>query len=363
MSPRPVVALDYRPALLGGAGIGRAVRELARALALRDDLTLHLFGHSLARARQREAAPAGARLHRRPIPGRSLPLLARFGLGADRLCGRPDVFHWTDYVQPPVSRARPVLTIHDLAFAREQAWHGPHAAVLRSRTAAAASAAAAVIAPSRATADDVHWLLPQAARTVVIPFGADHVPAVRPAPPPGFGTDHLLCVGTIEPRKNHRALLRALRLLPAPRPRLVVVGRPGWECADITAELRAAGREGAVTWLADADDALLFALLAHARALVYPSLWEGFGFPPLEAMALGVPVVAHDCAPLRELTDGAAVLVDAARPDALADGIARALGDRELRGRLADAGRARAAGFRWHACAAAHAALYREVAP
>ncbi|MGE3353200.1 MAG: glycosyltransferase family 4 protein [Planctomycetota bacterium] len=361
---RPAVALDYRPALLSRAGIGRAVRELARALGERrdGDLALHLFGHSLAAARVPHREPVGARLHRLPIPGRALPLLRRLGLGADRLAGGAAVFHWTDYVQPPVCRARAVLTVHDLAFWRDASWHGEDAAVLRVRTERAAAAAAAVVVPSRATAGDVARWLPAAHRVEVIPFGGDHVPTA-PLPRPAVAArDYVVAVGTVEPRKNHRALLAALRLLPAPRPLLIVVGRRGWECAAIADELEAACAAGDAIWLEHADDAATWALLAHAQLCVYPSLWEGFGFPPLEAMALGTPVVAHAVAPLEELTDGNALLCDAAAPDALAAAIARGLGDDALRSRLAIGGRARAAAFRWRDCAAAHAALYREVA-
>jgi glycosyltransferase involved in cell wall biosynthesis len=198
-------------------------------------------------------------------------------------------------------------------------------------------------------------------RTVVIPFGSDHVPRARPPRPPNVAGDYVLCLGTIEPRKNHRTLLAALRLLQPPRPRLVVVGGRGWECDGIVAELQAACAGGEALWLQHADDALTFALLAHARLLVYPSLWEGFGFPPLEAMALGTPVVGHACAPLEELTDGNALLCDARAPAALAAAIGRALGDDALRRQLQAGGRARAAQFSWSACASAHAALYREV--
>jgi alpha-1,3-rhamnosyl/mannosyltransferase len=353
------LALDYRPALHGRAGIGRAVRELARALADEPDVELHLFAHSLAAARSAVAPPPRARLHRLPIPGRSLPWLQRLGIGADRLGGNPAVFHWTDYVHPPLSRARIALTVHDLAFLRDPAWHGGDAPALRARTERAVRAAGIVIAPSQATAGDLRALQP--ARVAVIPFGADHVPAVT-APHPLGGEPYALCLGTIEPRKNHRALLQAWRRLPPSRPLLVVMGRRGWADDAIVQELEQAGREGLARWLRAADDAAAFRWLAHARLLVYPSLWEGFGFPPLEAMALGVPVVAHDCAPMRELTDGAAMLCDARDPAALAAMLEQALGDRCATAQFAAAGRARAAGFRWRACARAHVAAYREVA-
>jgi glycosyltransferase involved in cell wall biosynthesis len=350
------IALDYRPAMLSGSGIGRAVRELARALAARDDVDMRLFAHSLAPARVACPPPPGARLRRLPLPGRCLPALAAVGLGADRLVGGARVFHWTDYVHPPVSTARVVLTVHDLAFVREPAWHGAAAAGLRARTAAAIAAAAIVVAPSQATASDVRAFAPRA-DVRVIPFGADHAP-VAPLPT----ADHVLCLGTIEPRKNHRALLQAWSLLPAPRPRLVVVGRVGWECADVVRELRAAAAAGWLDWLPAADDATVWRLLRSARALAFPSLWEGFGFPPLEAMALGVPVVAHDCAPMRELGHGVFTFADAREPALLAAALQRALTDDGVRTRAATAGPARAAQFRWADCAQSHAALYREVA-
>lgn len=358
--PLPI-ALDHRPALLSPTGLGRAARELARALAQRDDVDLHLFGHCLARARVACEVPANTTLHRLPIPGRALPLLRRCGLGADVLAGGVRVFHWLDYVFPPVRRARLVLTVHDLAFLRDPGWHGPAAAGLAERTRAAAALAEVIVTPSRATASDVRQLLGDTRPVRVIPFGADHVPT-GPTTHPLGGRDYALAIGTIEPRKNHRTLLAAWRRLRSPRPLLVVIGRVGWQCAAIVQELRQAGDEGLVRWLPDCDDAAAFRWLQHARCLVFPSAWEGFGFPPLEAMQLGVPVVASDIAPLRELGADAMQFVAAGDPDALADGITRLLGDTTLHHELARRGRARANTFRWRDCAAAHAALYHEVA-
>lgn len=350
------LALDYRPALLSAAGIGRAVRELARALVARDDVELHLFAHCLARARVPGVVPAGAALHRLPVPGRLLPALGRLGLGADRLAGSPRVFHWTDYVQAPLSAARSVLTVHDLAFVREPGWHGGNAAVLRERTALAIAAAAAVVVPSQTTAADVRAFAPAAA-VHVAPFGADHVP-----PPVRRASPHVLCLGTIEPRKNHLGLLAAWRLVPEPRPPLLVVGRTGWECAPIVAALRGAAAAGELQWRERVADDELWPLLHGARLLVFPSHWEGFGFPPLEAMQAGIPVVANDCAALRELGDGAFLFADAHDPAALAAAIDRGLRDENTRARAVAAGRRRAADFRWRRCAEAHAAIYREVA-
>jgi len=354
------IALDYRPALLSRAGIGRATRELARALVEVEDLRVHLFGHCLARARVPASAPRGARLHRLPIAGRLLPALERLGLGAERLAGGAALVHWTDYVQPPVRSAPRVLTVHDLAFVRDERWHGAAAAGLRERTRRAVARATALVTPSRATAEDLRAFAPDAPRARVIPWGGDHVPTER-LPRVGRFDDYVLCVGTVEPRKNHLGLLEAWRRLPRPRPHLVVAGARGWECDEIVAALRAAEQQGALTWLDRVQDAELWSLLQHARALVYPSLWEGFGFPPLEAMALGVPVIAHDVPPLREACGDAACYADATDAAALADAIAARLGDERARRDAVRAGRALAADRTWRACAEQHAALYREV--
>ena len=353
--------LPYRPALLSRAGIGRATRELARSLARCDELDVHLFGHSLARSKVAVDVPDGARLHRLPIAGRALPTLRRFGIGAERLAGNARVFHWTDYVQPPVLRARTILTVHDLAFFRDSSWHGAQAGELRERTLTAIRSATALVTPSQTTADDVRTFVDDAPPLHVIPFGSDHVP-VAAAPHPLAGRDYALCVGTIEPRKNHRKLLEAWRALREPRPLLVVVGGIGWECDDIVRDLEQAEREGLVQWRRQCPDDEMWALLQHARLLAYPSLWEGFGFPPLEAMAMGVPVVAHETEPLRELGDGAPTLADATDAGALADAIDRTLHDSAHRRQRIEAGRARADSFRWARCASDHAALYREVA-
>ncbi len=352
------IALDYRPALLSRAGIGRAVRELARALARRRSLDVRLYAHSLARAVVQDEPPPQARLHRLPIPGRSLRLLRKLGLGADHLSGSPQVFHWTDYVELPVRHAAVALTIHDLAFLRDPSWHGDDARTLAEHTRAAAQAARVVIVPSQATAHDVLQLLPEAPPPIVIPFGADHVPKVRLDGAPG--DPYLLCVGTIEPRKNHLGLLAALRMLPSPRPRLVLVGKKGWACAAIVDEIRRAEQDGLVEWIQDADDRRSFALMQHATALVCPSHWEGFGFPPLEAMAMGTPVVANGCAPLRELAGDAAEFADATQPAALCEAIARLLRDEDRRLELRRLGLQRAALFSWDECAARHETAYRQ---
>ena len=356
------VGIDYRPALLNSAGIGRAVRELCRRLPGQPDLDVHLFGHSIARAQRDDPIPAGARLHRLPIPGRGLPLLAQIGLDGGRLCGGVSVFHLTDYIYPPVSSAPTILTIHDLAFFSDPAFHGRRqSAVIMQRCRVAVAHAAHIICPTHATARIVEKHLDVGSdRITVIPFGCDHV--TKNLGSAKVDEPYILTVGTVEPRKNHLTLLQAWRRLPDPRPRLIVAGARGWECSDTVRELRKAQLNDKLTWIEAADDVEIYNLMAHARVLVYPSSLEGFGFPPLEAMFLGTPVIAGDTPALREVLGDGALFTKPRDIDALREQLLRLLTDKTLREELGKKGRDRADRYTWAAAARMHADVYHTCA-
>lgn len=360
MAPTQVlrIGIDFRPALLNSSGIGRAVRELCRAMAGLPELDLQLFAHSLSPARRADALPVGAHLHRLPIPGRSLGLLAGLGLDAGRLCGGVELFHHTDFVYAPVRGPRQALTLHDLAFFAEPGFHGPaQSAVLQARCAAAVAGADLVICPSEASAAMAREHLDLQGKLLqVIRFGVDHLPGE--APPRPREAPYLLMVGTIEPRKNHLRMLEAWRMLPAPRPQLVVIGRPGWRCAAEVAALQAGARDG-VQWLESCGDAELFAFLYHAEALCYPSLLEGFGFPPLEALRLGVPVLAGDTPALREVLGDTPEFVAPDDVEAIHAGLQRLL-DGVGEPRRAT-GIAHASTYTWADCAREHCRAYRQL--
>lgn len=214
---------------------------------------------------------------------------------------------------------------------------------------------------SAATRDDLERLFPASrGKTLVTPLAADPSfaePVDRPGHPE-LAQPYVLAVGTLEPRKNLERLLDAwLQLEPAVRDahELALVGPRGWDDEAIVAKAQAAGAR----LLGRVSDAELRALYAGAAAFAYPSLYEGFGLPPLEAMAAGAPVLTSNRSSLPEVVGDAAVLVDPTSTDAIADGLRTLLTDRALAGRLRDAGRARAAQFSWDRTAAETLAALR----
>jgi glycosyltransferase involved in cell wall biosynthesis len=290
-----------------------------------------------------------------------MPWLARAGMGADRLAGSPPLFHWTDYVHPPVTNAVTVLSLYDLSFAEDPSFHGPEQArILSERTHRAARSSRLVIVPTAATrrAATRHLGL-QADALREVPLGVDHLPEPR-GPDPLAGRPFLVTLGTVEPRKNHLRILGAWRRLPEPRPKLVVIGRPGWRCAEAVAALQEEQRRGELLWLRSADDQQMLRYVAHAQVVLYPSLLEGFGFPPLEAMSLGVPVLAGETPALREVLGDGAAFCDPTDVEGMADCLGDLLSNRARRAELTRAGRRRARGFTWARTAEGYVSAYRE---
>lgn len=318
------VGIDVSPLELTGAGTARYLRNLLAALEGVEIQRYSLPGSSRAAKVVRDTAWYLGQLPRRAA--------------RDRV----DVLHCPGHRGPLRSRVPVVLTIHDLAVIRLpdtfNRWTRTYSRLLLPRL---ARAAARVIAVSEFTAREAIELLGVDEKRVrVIPHGVE-----APFTPdgPSADGDYVLAVGTVEPRKNLDRVAEAARLAGV---ELRIAGAHGW------------GRVG-VRSIGFVDDAELARLYRGAAALVYPSLYEGFGLPVLEAMASGTPVVTSLGGAPAELVDGAAVLVDPLDPQAIADGIHEAVRRRE---ELSAAGRERARGYTWKAAARATAAVYREAA-
>ena len=364
---RPVIGLDYRPALIGGSGIGRYVRELVRALPeFCADLDLRLFAVFRKEVGPRRLPPGceAFRLVEGRFPGRLLRYLGALGLaGVETFSGRLDLFQDTDYVDLPRRCRRGLATIHDLSFLRDPSWYPARNRARLDRVTRRLVARSRLITTDSETskADLVELLGLAPDRVVVAPLGADDRFAALADPEPA-GPPRILCCGTLEPRKNHLRLLAAFDRLRErePEARLVIVGRRGWLDDEIVAGIEARADRG-LHWLADADDRALLAEMAAADIVAYPSLWEGFGLPLLEGLAAGRAVLTSDRGSMAEIAGGAAVLVDPTSTAAIAEGLIALAGDAALRARLGRAARERAGLYSWRRCAEATVAAWRRL--
>ena len=260
-----------------------------------------------------------------------------------------------------------VATVHDLAFLRL-----PHTVQretldnLHRHLPGALFASTALIAVSQATANDLTELAGVNPRRVhVIHEGVDPTLASGEGiTPTGLPPRYLLFVSTLEPRKNVVNLLDAFaRAVAGGYPgKLLLVGRWGWRTEAAQEALRSSPVRDRIVHLDYLDRRVLAVVLRRAEALVFPSLLEGFGLPVVEAMACGLPVITSRRSSLPEVAGDAGLYVDPEDPQAIADAILRLAGDVELRGRMAQAGRERAARFRWDDAARATAGVLRRAA-
>jgi alpha-1,3-rhamnosyl/mannosyltransferase len=293
-----------------------------------------------------------ARLHRRAREAFGIPA------SLEALVGPVDVFHATNFLLVhPVERAKRVVTFHDLTAMLFPQWH-PAKRLREMRVGLPVSAALAdrIIAVSRATKDDVvRHLAVDPERVAVVPLAVDA--SFRPlaaadvdaalAPLGLVRGTYLLFLGTLEPRKNLPRLLDAAVRAGAEVGPLVLAGADGWGTDELRPRIAELARQGRVRPLGYVAETLRPFLLSGARVFVYPSLYEGFGLPPLEAMACGTPVITSNVSALPETVGDAALLIDPLDVDALAASIRRLWEDEALRRELRARGLARARDFSW----------------
>jgi glycosyltransferase involved in cell wall biosynthesis len=340
------IGVDATPLLGARTGIGRYTLSLMTALAAGPDEVVATAFTFRGRGGLASVVPPGVRVAARPAPARALQeLWARSEWPpVELLAGQVDVFHATNYVLPPLRRARGVVTIHDLTYLRHPETVTSATARYKALVPRSLQRASAVVADSASVADQVREEYDVQVPLVVAPLGVD--PAWFSAQPPtdalrsrlGLPSSYLVFVGSLEPRKDLRTLLAAHRLM-VDAPPLVLIGPPGWgEQVDVT---------GCITpgYLSEDD---LRSVVAGASALVLPSLDEGFGLPVLEALAAGVPVVATDLPVLREVGGTVTSYAERQGPASFAAALEAVLsdpGDAALR-------REHASAFTWERCAA-----------
>lgn len=374
------VAMNVAPMMQPLTGIGRYVRELTRALAVEPALQLQGFdGRRWGPVQEVDVLPQALQRNLRHWVRDHVPqayplhraLMAwRFQQGVRR--HKPALYHEPNFLALPFDGPI-VITVHDLSWIRHPETHPPmRVRQLGRHFQASLERADRIITDSQFVKDELIGVFgTPAGRIVPIGLGAeaDCLPRsaaqTRPALS-ALGLQHgqyLLALGTLEPRKNPKTLLRAYAALPAPlreRYPLVWVGMPGWG-DDVLPEARALEASGHLRWTGYLSRARVLDVLAGARLLAYPSLYEGFGLPVLEAMQAGVPVLTSNVSSLPEVAGDAAVLVDPLDPVALREGLQALLEDERLRAQCITLGLARSQAFGWDRTARQTLDVYRSV--
>lgn len=348
-------------------GSGTYIKELSTALAHRDDVRVAGVT-ALHRGAERHGLPAGM-----PVVASRLPRAAlyeawtRLRRPAVPRAGHFDVIHATTWALPPASSPL-VVTVHDVAFLRDPGHFTPRGVAFFTRALAITAAeASAIIVPSEVTAHDCVAAGLDRDRITVIPHGVG-APTATAGDADRFRAahhldrDYVLWCGTLEPRKNLVTLLAAFEAAIGTGADLdlVIAGPLGWGDADEQVR-EAVARLGSqrvrrLGYLSSAD---LGAAYRGARVFAFPSTWEGFGLPVLEAMSYGTPVVTTSGTSMQEISGGGALVVDPLDADEMAQALLAAAGDRH--DELAQGAVANAAAYTWEAAAAATAHVYRSV--
>jgi len=377
------IGIDYTSAVRQHAGIGRYTRGLIGALAEVDHVRQYVLFMAKPKAwpgaeGQRRAWPANFTLRTVPFTDRQMAIVwqrLRLPLPVELVTGRLDLFHSPDFVLPPVRRARTVLTVHDLSFLRLPECSSPSLlAYLMDAVPRSVARADVLLADSESTRRDLIELLhvPED-RVFVLYAGVEErfrpeaeARDARTRERHGLARPYILGVGTLQPRKNYGALIRAFHRLVEEHDLphdLVIVGSKGWLYDDVFATIAELGLAERVRLLGLVDDDDLPALYRGADVFAFPSLYEGFGIPVLEAMGCGTPVVTSNVSSLPEVAGDAALQVPPDDVDALADAMWRSISDTALREALRIRGFRQAARFTWKRAAEELIGVYERVAP
>ena len=373
------ILFDISPAVHRHGGLGRYASELLRALLQIDRANdYHAFYSKLGAGEQVDPALDRLPAHTLGLPAkpwRMGVLLAELAhIPMDTWLPPCDLFHATEHLLPPLQRAGSVFTIHDLIFLRFPEYHLPlnrwYLSLMLPRFLRRADA---LIAVSENTKRDVVKLMQIPPDKITVIYEGVN-PAYKPLDDRAardrvrekynLPAEYILCFATLEPRKNLLTLLDAYHALLARDqavPALVLAGRKGWLYQPIFARVHELGLEDRVhftDWVAEQDAPVIMNM---ASVFVFPSLYEGFGLPPLEAMACGTPLICSNASSLPEVVGAGGLLFEPRDVGALANALARVLADAELRAQLRGRGIEQARKFTWERAARETLAVYQAV--
>lgn len=367
------VGIDYTSAIRQGAGIGRLTRGLVQGLSGLD--RENRYSLIIKGPVPFLDLPPNFKACRLPFSERFSHIVwHRLGLplAADLFTGPLDLFHSPDYLLPPLRRGARIITVHDLTFLVVPQYAEPALArYLAKKLPRSIEQATVVLADSENTRKDLVSLLRVPPEKIEVVYAGidptftpvtdkDRLNSVRSKH--GLDAPFILNVGTLEPRKNLEGLLHAYALLRneghLPH-RLALAGGRGWLYQGIFRLVEELGLRDSVSFLGYVAEEDLPVLLSLADVFVYPSFYEGFGLPPLEAMACGTPVVASTAPCLPEVLGDAALLVDPVDHHGMASAVLRVLENNELRLSQVAKGTTQAAKYTWKAAAEKALSVYR----
>src|SRR5216683_7698658 len=376
------IAIDYTAATREAAGIGNYVRSLVDAMLAQDSANQYTLLTSGRPPREHPFPDAkNARGRSLIIPDRYLNVLWyrwRLPISATFFTGQIDIYHGPDFVLPPLNgHTHKIVTVHDLAFIEHPEYAVPQLADYLKKVVPEAVAAADVVAAvSQATRQTlIDYFKTPTEKISIIPNGIrSHFrritdPILLASTRHKFGLKHplVLAVGTLEPRKNHLGLIKAFHKAQSAagkkrRPAmLALAGGSGWlyeETQQLVTKLKL---ENKVRFLGRVSELELITLYSMADVFAFPSFFEGFGVPPLEAMACGAPVITSNTSSLPEVVGDAALQVNPHNTGELANAINRLLEDQALQEELRQKGFARAQLFTWPKAASKMLAVYQQL--
>lgn len=361
------ISIDVQPLLGNKCGIGQYIWNMVHGLAKVDTKNSYYLSFFDTKFRSGKVPVPGVNFFksRSFIPPR---LMRKIWLSYDWpnydfFFGKRDLYHFANFIIPPMMSGRTIATIHDLSFMRFPEFTLPRTlGYLRRNIESTLNSADAILVDSHFTREElVHFFkVPeQKVHVVHLAMGDSFKPQAVPI------KKQILFVGTLEPRKNLPVLFKAFELflnrMKDAEFRLVIAGMKGWLCDEIYQSLEKNVYKDKIILSDFVPDEALPQLYAESAVFVYPSLYEGFGIPILEAMASGTPVIASRTASLPEIGGDAAFWIDPKDAEGLANAIQRVVNDQELRKNLIHKGREQAEKFSWEKTARETLDVYQKV--
>ncbi len=367
------IGIDARSLIGKRAGVGRYLYNLLKGLSAIDKENQYvLYFHEEVKERVVDRPNFNQRIIYLPIL-QNYFTWTHFRLPPELLAHRTDIFHFPFYTMPLLVSCPSVVTIYDITFHLHPEWFSLKGKVAQTPFCRlAARHVDRIITCSETSKNDIQ-------RAYSVPD--DKIEVVYPAAGPEFAVmsrreargligakygikdKFFLYVGTIHIRRNIERLVRAFKLFLAKRPdhRLVLVGKVEWPYLDVKGLIEGLGLSGRVMHLGYVDDNVLPLIYNAAEVFLYPSLYEGFGLPVLEAMACGTPVIASRNSALRELFSDSALLIDPHSVEAMGDAMTLLSEDRGLREELVSKGLEKVKRFSWEEAAEKTLQVYRQI--